>query len=228
VTRPIVLVPGFATSAARTWGGNGWYDILGDMGRQVVGVDLLGHGDADKPIEVAAYDELEEELLGRMPDEPVDAIGFSLGARSLLVAACRHPERFHSLVLAGVGLNILQPEGPEHFAKVADAVQGRGDLEDPTLRYFSVLGRAPDQDPAALAALVQRRRTDIADERLDQITMPVLVVIGDRDRVGPAEPLVELLPTAELVVLKGVDHAATPKSVAFVDAVVDFLERVGS
>jgi pimeloyl-ACP methyl ester carboxylesterase len=95
------------------------------------------------------------------------------------------------------------------------------------MRYFSVLGQAPDQDPAALAALVQRERTSITDERLDLITFPVLVVIGDRDRVGPAEPLVELLPTSRLVVLKGVDHAATPKSVAFVDAVVDFLEQLG-
>ena len=227
MSRPIVMVPGFATSAARTWGGNGWYDILGDLGRQVVGVDLLGHGTAEKPTDPAAYARFEDDLLDRLPDEPVDAIGFSLGARTLLVAAARQPQRFHSLVLAGVGVNILEPEGPEHFRRVAEAVQGIGDLEDPTLRYFASLGRAPDQDPAALAALVQRERRPITDESLERITFPVLVVIGDRDRVGPAEPLVDLLPTSRLVVLKGVDHAATPKSTAFVDAVVDHLEQVG-
>jgi pimeloyl-ACP methyl ester carboxylesterase len=227
VTRPIVLVPGFATSAARTWGGNGWYDILGDLGRPVVGLDLMGHGTAAKPTDPAAYADFEDDLLDRMPDGVVDAIGFSLGARSLLVAACRQPDRFHSLVLAGVGVNILQPEDAEHFRRVADAVRGQGDLEDPTLRYFAALGEAPDQDPEALAALVQRERTPLVEEGLDRITCPVLVVIGDRDRVGPADPLVELLPTSELVLLKGVDHAATPKSMAFIDAVLDFLERVG-
>ena len=46
---PVLLVHGFATSAARTWGDNGWIDLLGDAGRQVIAPDLLGHGDAAKP-----------------------------------------------------------------------------------------------------------------------------------------------------------------------------------
>ena len=41
---PVVLVHGFGTSFDLTWMSNGWVDLLGDEGRQVVGVDLLGHG----------------------------------------------------------------------------------------------------------------------------------------------------------------------------------------
>ena len=53
----------------------------------------MGHGTATRPTDPAAYDRLEDDLLERFPDEPVDAIGFSLGARTLLTIASGHPER---------------------------------------------------------------------------------------------------------------------------------------
>ena len=55
---PVVLVHGFATSSARTWGDNGWLDLLADAGREVIPIDLLGHGEADKPHDPAAYADL--------------------------------------------------------------------------------------------------------------------------------------------------------------------------
>src|SRR3954453_6819729 len=76
----VLLVHGFATSADRTWRDNGWVDLLTDVGREVIAVDLLGHGHADKPHDPAAYEQLEGLVAAELPDEPVDAIGFSLGA----------------------------------------------------------------------------------------------------------------------------------------------------
>src|SRR5205807_522092 len=84
---PVLLVHGFATSAARTWGENGWLDLLADVGRDAIAVDLLGHGTADKPHDPAAYDELEALVAAQLPLEPVDAIGFSMGARLILTLA---------------------------------------------------------------------------------------------------------------------------------------------
>lgn len=220
---PVILVHGFATSAARTWGDNGWLDILGDTGREVSAPDLLGHGTAERPTDPAAYDELEAHLLRRLPAEPVDAVGFSLGARTLLVLAGAHPERFHSLVVAGVGANLFRHDGTS--AELADAVEAGAASDDPTVRYFAQLAEAPDQDPAALAALMRRPHpAPLTDEALGRITCPVLVVLGDQDFAGPADPLLDRLPHARLVTLRGVDHFATPKSFGFIDAVVDFLE----
>jgi len=57
------------------------------------------------------------------------------------------------------------------------------------------------------------------------VTCPVLVVLGDRDFIGGADRLVAALPRAELVVLRGVDHFATPSDFGAIDAVMGLLER---
>src|SRR3954453_1167989 len=101
----VLLVHGFATSAARTWGDHGGLHLLHDVGRGTIAVDLLGHGEADKPHDPTAYARLEADVVERLPDEPVDAIGFSLGARTILTIAADHPERFNRIVATGVGAN---------------------------------------------------------------------------------------------------------------------------
>lgn len=220
--RPVVLVPGFATSAARTWGDNGWLDLLADIGRTPVPLDILGSGSAPKPHDSEAYADVEEELLGRFPDGVVDAIGFSNGARTLLVLAATHPERFGSLIVAGVGRNLFERDGTSE--RIAAAIDGTGDTDDPVVRYFVQLSEAPDQDRRALAAFMRRPRGfHLEPAMLGAITCPVLVVLGDRDFVGPADPLLEALPDARLVTLRNVDHFATPKDFGFIDAALEFL-----
>ncbi len=218
---PVVLVHGFATSADRTWRDNGWIDLLTDAGRTVVAPDLLGHGQAPKPHDPAAYDELEDLLVAALPEGAVDAIGFSLGARTLLSIASDEPERFSHLVLAGVGANLFRNDDSDLIVR---ALRGEGDSSNPTAQYFRGLAASPEADPEALVAYLQRpTHRPLTDEGLARITCPVLVVLGDRDFAGPADPLLERLPNAELVTLKGVDHFATPKSFAFIDAALEFL-----
>jgi pimeloyl-ACP methyl ester carboxylesterase len=216
----VLLVHGFATSAARTWGENGWIDLLADAGREVIAPDLLGHGTAAKPHDPAAYDHLEDGVLAVMPDEPVDAIGFSLGARVVLTLAADHPARFHRIVVAGVGANLFSPEGGE---LVADAVAGRGDPTNPVVQYFAGLAAHPEADREALAACITRPRPPLDAERLAGVTCPVLVVLGDADFAGPADPLVDALPDAAFTPLRGVDHFATPKDFGFIDAALEVL-----
>ena len=71
---PVLLVHGFTTSAQRTWKDPGWVDLLEEAGRHVIAPDLLGHGDAPKPHDVAAYSEVEALVAAGLPDEPVDAV----------------------------------------------------------------------------------------------------------------------------------------------------------
>jgi pimeloyl-ACP methyl ester carboxylesterase len=220
VPNPVVLLHGFATSSARTWGDNGWLDLLGDVGRRALPIDLLGHGTADKPHDPAAYDAMESLVLDQLPDEPVDGIGFSLGARVLLTLAAEHPDRFGRLVLTGVGANLLRSEGSD---LVLRAIEGEGDPTNPVVQYFAGLAQHPEVDRSALAACLRSPRPVLTPERLATVQLPVLVVIGDKDFAGPGEPLAEALPDAQLVTLRNVDHFATPKDFGCIDAALDFL-----
>ena len=220
----VALVHGFATSSARTWRDNGWLDLLADVGRTPLPIDLLGHGTADKPHDPAAYERMEALVAAQLPDEPVDGIGFSLGARVLLTLATEQPERFERLVLTGVGANLLRRDPSD---LVLQAVRGEGDPANPVVQYFAGLAAQPDVDREALAACLQSPRPELTPERLARVQLPVLVVIGDRDFAGPGEPLVEALPDARLVTLRNVDHFATPKDFGCLDAALDFLGAAG-
>ncbi|HAS10539.1 MAG TPA: alpha/beta hydrolase [Acidimicrobiaceae bacterium] len=220
MSAPVVLIHGFGTSYELTWVHNGWVDLLADEGREVIGVDLLGHGDAPKPTDPEAYDDLGARVRDALPDEPADAIGFSLGAKTLLQVAAADPSRFRSLIVAGVGSNLFQRS--DHSA-VVDAVRTGHDGGNPALRYFAGLADLPGNDREALAACMSNGGGGITPEQLAAITCPVLVVLGDQDFTGPADPLVDALPDATYVELARTDHAKTPKSFAFIDAALEFL-----
>jgi len=219
----VLMVHGFGTSFAATWLGNGWVDLLGDAGRSVIGVDLLGHGEAEKPVNPEAYRDLEDRILARLPLDPVDAVGFSAGAMAILWLAAHHPDRFRRIVVAGVGRNLFVPDR-ERGAAIVEAVR-TGAAGDPELRYFADLPEDGGADRAALTAFLQRpdRRTFTVG-LLAGITVPVQVVLGDQDFAGPGDLLVAALPDATQVILRGVDHFATPRDFGFIDAALGFLD----
>jgi pimeloyl-ACP methyl ester carboxylesterase len=216
----VLLVHGFATSAERTWRDNGWIDLLTDVGREVIAVDLLGHGAAAKPHDPAAYAELEANVVAQLPDEPIDAIGFSLGARTILTIASDQPERFRRIVATGVGANLFRDDPRDLIAK---AIRGEGDTDNPMSQYFAGLARQPGNDPEALIACMQSPRPRLDAGRLAKIGCPTLVVIGDRDFAGPGDPLADALPDATLLTVPGLDHFATPKDFRVLEAALDFI-----
>jgi pimeloyl-ACP methyl ester carboxylesterase len=216
----VLLVHGFATSADRTWGDNGWIDLLRDVGREVIAVDLLGHGNAAKPHDPAEYARLEADVVDQLPDEPVDAIGFSLGARTILTIAADQPERFNRIVATGVGANLFRDE-PRDL--ISNAIKGEGSADNPVAQYFAGLAGQPGNDRDALVACMSSPRPRLDDGRLVKITCPVLVVIGERDFAGPGEPLAEALPDATLLTVPGLDHFATPKDFRVLDAALEFI-----
>jgi pimeloyl-ACP methyl ester carboxylesterase len=223
---PVALLHGFATTFDSTWRHNGWVDLLADAGRTVVEIDLLGHGRAPKPHDPAAYAELEQRVLDELPDEPVDIVGFSLGARTTLLCASQAPARFRRIVVAGVGANLFRADH-DRGGFIRDAVLGTVDPENREAAYFAQLAAAPGMDREALAACISRPAgPPFSGELLAPITQPVLVCIGDRDFAGPGEPLVEALPNGTLKVLRGVDHFATPKDFGFIDAALRFLDAL--
>ncbi len=218
---PVALLHGLGGSTTRTWGEPGWIDILAESGRAVIGLDLLGHGRSPKPHDPAAYGEMEARVEAELPTGPIDAIGFSLGAQVLLQIATRSPGRFRRLVLAGVGANLFLDEDREPLARAIE----QGEMSDPFVRYLLTQATADSGDPMAIVACLRRPGPpSLRDEDLANVTCPVLVVLGDRDFVGPADPLLLRLPNAHFLPLAGVDHFATPKQFDFIDGALEFLD----
>jgi pimeloyl-ACP methyl ester carboxylesterase len=219
----VVLVHGWGGSFESTWQRSGFTELLKDSGRDVVGIDLLGHGTSPKPHDPEAYADLAAPLLAQLPDTPVDAVGFSLGAITLLRLATEHPERFRHLVLAGIGDNVLRPDDGSG-ERIAAAVDGNAPDSDTLANVFAQYAHQPGNDPVALAAIMRRPRTPMTPASLAGATCPILVVIGDKDFAGPGEPLVDALPNASLTTLRNVDHFATPEAFGLWDAVLDFID----
>lgn len=228
-----MLVHGWGGSFRDTWERTGVTALLADAGRPVIGVDLLGHGSAPKPHDPEAYADLTERVLEALPDDPVDAVGFSLGALTILRAAIDHPERFNRLVLAGIGRNVFERDdsGTQRILAALDRVRdGSTDADDEVdnvSRLFAQYAQQSGNDIDALAAVMRRPPgAAITEEALAAITCPTLVVVGDRDFVYPADQLVAALPNARAAVLKNVDHFATPEAFGFIDAMLEFLDAV--
>lgn len=229
-TAPVVLVHGWGGSAHMTWDGTLLERGLTADGREVVGVDLPGHGpaggspDPDDYACIAA--QLSERLPERLPDRPgLDAVGFSLGGKLLLQIAASEPARFRRLVIAGVGGNLFRREDGDSLA--AALVGGVPPDELPTpVGDVARAAIASGNDRAAMAAVIRRPFRPVAPADLAAIRAEVLLVVGDRDVVaGDVAALLAALPDARLVRVPDLDHVGTPRSVVLADAAQQFLRR---
>ena len=228
---PVALVHGWGGSFASTWERSGFTALLEDAGVPVLGVDLLGHGSAPKPHDPDAYSDLTERIVEALPDEPVDAVGFSLGAMTLLRLAIDQPHRFDHLVLAGIGSNIFDRDtsGTEAIVAGLDHVAAGGDPStlDTRVRLFTQYATQPGNDLAALTAVMKRAPASaITSDHCAAVSCPVLVVVGDQDFVYPADELAAAFPNGRCEILRGVDHFATTEAFGFFDAALEFLDAV--
>lgn len=229
--KPVALVHGWGGSFATTWERSGFTALLEDAGVPVIGIDLLGHGTAPKPHDPAAYADLTERIAAALPDDAVDAVGFSLGAITLLRLAIAQPHRFDRLVLAGIGSNLFDQDssGTEAIIAGLDHVAAGGDPStlDNRVRLFTQYAGQPGNDLAALTAVMRRPPGEpITAAACAAVTCPVLVVVGDQDFVYPADELAGAFPDGRCEVLRGVDHFATTEAFGFFDAALEFLDAV--
>ncbi|MBG6213304.1 MAG: alpha/beta hydrolase [Cryobacterium sp.] len=221
--RPVLLVHGFASTAAVTWAGSGWVRALGEVGRAAITPDLRGHGRSDKPHRVADYAprQLAADLVAVLDSlelDQVDVIGYSMGSRVVAALAQLAPERVRRLVLGGAG-------PLELFATWnLDAVNRFvlcGDLPtDPTI--VAVLGPAiaAGADRDALVACVQ----GVAGCTLDvPAGIPQLFVGGGADPIVAGIAALAARHGAEYLELPGRTHLNALTSREFKQAALQFL-----
>jgi hypothetical protein len=113
---PIVLIHGFASTAAINWVHPGWVTTLTKARRRVIALDNRGHGASSKPYDPAAYHsatmaEDVRALLDHLGVARADVMGYSraLGSRlsrARIPIGCVPSSWAFSAVVDGAGLPI--------------------------------------------------------------------------------------------------------------------------
>jgi pimeloyl-ACP methyl ester carboxylesterase len=228
----IVLLHGFSSNRNENWRRVGWLGAFERRRMRAIALDLRGHGESDKPHEVAAYalDLLAADVIGVLDAlslPTVALMGYSMGARLALATALARPERFECLILGGVGERLFDapPVGnPMAAAMEADSID---EISEPLLRSFRLFADEQGEDRRALGAFARARTGNvIGPDVLHSLRMPTLVVAGARDQLaGDVDGLACQIPGARGVTLPGCDHFSAIAHALFKAAVFDFLDE---
>lgn len=227
---PIVLVHGFASNRIVNWKTSGWYKYLLSLDRQVIALDLRGHGESQKLYGIQSY--MPEiistdilELMDHLEIFTADIMGYSMGALLAAHLLASHPKRFKSGVLGGIGSTVLTLT--RHEEKIAQALTTKSPelITDPFLKLLRNFAEELNNDLRALVAC-NRGVHGHGAPSLDKIPHPVLIVGGEKDDVaGTPHVLVDNITSATLVMIPGRDHTTLVPSRLFKEAVGKFLEN---
>ncbi|HWY19283.1 MAG TPA: alpha/beta hydrolase [Solirubrobacteraceae bacterium] len=200
--RPLILVHGLLLSQEMH---RPLAKALAARGNRVITVDLLGHGQSDRPRDMWRYSmgAFAEQLLALMDHlelEQAAMMGTSLGANTALEVASRAPERVRGMVIEMPVLDNALPASALTFTPILLALT----FGEPAMRllargaraiprrllplYGNVLLDTIRQEPGPGGALLQGlffgRVAPHRDERRT-FTMPALVLGHRRDPVHP-------------------------------------------
>jgi pimeloyl-ACP methyl ester carboxylesterase len=222
---PAVLVHGFASDYTLNWVGTRWQETLTGAGYRVIGLDCRGHGNSEKPHDPAAYaiDVMAADvvrLLDHLGIEAARYVGYSMGARIGLQVMLDIPERVRRAVLGGLGMGGAWHEAEE----IARAMRGQRTESEVAKTFYDFASARPTNDLEALAACILGIQSDLDQARLNAITIPVLIVVGDQDDIArDVDRLVVSIPTAKLVTVAGRNHMSAVIAREFKQAALEFL-----
>lgn len=228
---PILLIHGFGTTAAINWVRSGWVAALKGIGRRVIALDNRGHGDSEKLYDASAYTmpalaEDARRLLDHLGIERADVLGYSMGARVAAMLAVQHPARVRSLILGGMGANLVAGMPSAQAVAAALEAERLEDVADPKGRMFRQLAERTEGDLKALAACMRCPREPIAAERLAALAMPVLIAIGTEDTIaGPIADVAHYMPAAQCFEIPERDHMRAVIDDCFKARSLEFLTR---
>ncbi len=189
-------------------------DVFSEHHR-IVAPDQVGQGrtpDVSGPLSYTSMMQDTAALLRQLKLQHTDVIGFSDGGILALMLAIQHPELVRRLIISGVN---IAPEGltAENLENLR-----AGQTDVPT---------TIDEKLAKLW-LTSPTEAELSVPLLSKITQPVLLISGDRDAITLEHTLqiFHALPTAELCVLPGTDHATFSGRSEWLNPIISaFLDR---
>jgi 2-succinyl-6-hydroxy-2,4-cyclohexadiene-1-carboxylate synthase len=253
---PVVLLHGFTGSRSS------WYSLTRAIEAEFTtySVDLIGHGRTASPASVERYrmDRAVDDLvalLRALGHERAVWLGYSLGGRTALQVAVRHPEAVSALILEGASPGLAtkaeRRERVEADERLAQMIEEDG-LEAFVEHWGSIPLWASQQtnlSPSSREALRQQRLAQRAvgmanslrgmgtgsqtwvGDRLGEIRVPVLLTAGSLDvkYCAIADEMARAIPEATLRWIDGAGHAAhLERPEAFAEVVLEFLRGIRS
>ncbi len=247
---PLVLIHGGLMDQSM-W--DDQFDVFAQQYR-VVRFDLRGFGQSSIP---APGDQLSfhEDLFGLLTFlgiEKTYVLGLSMGGSTALDFTLAHPSMVDALVLVAPGMsgyNSSFSDAEETMGQQIELASNRGDYELATELETRMWVDGPDRKPEQVDPLVRKRVYEMnlrnyqrlgdlqvpmpqrldppASERLDEVKVPTLLIIGDKDVRGMF-PIIDLLaqgvPNARKVIMPGVAHVPNMEQPQeFNRIVLDFL-----
>lgn len=213
--KPLVLIAGLATDLTK-------YDgMIAKLSQsyKVVAFDNRGAGRTDKPdipysIEMMADD--TSGLLTLLGIERAHIMGVSMGGRIAIALALQHPELVKSLILVSTSASRSSRTWTSRLLMAMPKV--------------SIVRTMGEQYPQPYYAFVRQReasRNYEASDRLNEISVPTLILHGKRDRFTPygfAEEMHARIRDSKLTGFNGGHLLVFFRRRELLDAVLEFLE----
>jgi 3-oxoadipate enol-lactonase len=210
----VLLHPGIADS--RVWDGV-WSQLTRSC--RAIRFDVRGYGRS--PLATEPYT-IVGDILAVMDHLGVDRahlVGCSMGGAAAMDLAVLHPDRVSSLVLLCPGVHGYPwPDEPDIDAEY-ERLEAAGDEEgllQLSLREWAAAGHEPyvvDLVRAAMRAGPNeeafQRRVEPSYDRLGELRLPAVLMVGDRDRaslIAADMAVAERIRGCRLVTMPGVDH----------------------
>jgi pimeloyl-ACP methyl ester carboxylesterase len=232
-------------------GGMGTIGMFGQIlpslaeGRQVIAVELQGHGhtaDIDRPMSFESMADDVAALIGHLGLEKADVMGYSLGGGAALQTVIRHPDVVRKVVLVSTP---FKSDGwyPEVRAgmRAINAELARTWVGSPMQQEYANVAPRPDDWPEFAGRVGQLVSQDYDwSAGAAAIKVPTMIVVGDADgvRTAHAVEFFELLgggqrdagwdgsgmSSARLAILPGTTHYDIVSSPMLVLMIARFLD----
>lgn len=175
-------------------GGLGQIEMFGPVipmlakNRQVIGVDLHGHGRTelgDRKISLIDMGNDLAAILTKLGYKQVDVLGYSMGGGVALRLAIQHPEKVRRLVVASAPYAKagfypeMLPQQESVSSAMAEAMK-----ETPMYKSYVAIAPKPEEFPKLLDRMgeLMRANYDWSDD-VKKLQMPVMLMYGDSDMI---------------------------------------------
>ena len=159
-------------------------------GRQVVAVDLQGHGRTalgDRPINLIDIGNDLATVVKKLGYDTLDVMGYSFGGGAALRLAVQHPELVRRLVIVSAPYaqsgfySEMLPQQAAVGAQMADAMK-----ETPMYKSYVAVAPRPQDFPRLLDRMGELMRAPYDwSEDVKRLKGPVMLVYGDADMIRP-------------------------------------------